>query len=177
MKKITLLLIVLGITSNLLAQGKDSCNLWSEYKNHTKGYDTIRIKAKYLGVNENIYYHPYLASDQDNLFYKNLQSKYRLNLCLGFQSISCDKGYCYPLVYKSKYDYTLFHRRNKKNEYEDWQEGQSVELTLVRYNRYFENSSDLITLVIDIVPLKGILPVKNLELDSSYLKKNPKVIY
>jgi hypothetical protein len=120
-------------------------------------FDTIKVKAIYIDVTENVYYAPYKESDIQNQFYKKLQDKYKygLNLCLVFKLLNCDTGYSYPYIYKSKYDYKLFHRKNKNGDYEDWiQDKQIVELTIVRYNRYFPHSNDFITIIQDITPIE-----------------------
>lgn len=75
-----------------------------------------------------------------------------------------------PFVYKPKYDFTLFPRKNKQGKYQNWPEGQVVELTLVRYNRYFEDGKELITIVTDIKPLDSILPVMHREIDTAFMK-------
>lgn len=94
-----------------------------------------------------------------------------MNLYLGFKLLNCDTGYCYPFVDKRKYDYKLFHRKNKKGQYEDWiPDKQLVELTIVRYNRYFPQGNELITIVTDIKPLDSILPVMHREIDTAFMK-------
>ncbi len=156
-----ILAILIFSEEHVLSQVSDSCNLWYGKKNEiAKKADTLKVKVKYMEINENIYFHPYPLSDKDNSFYRKLQEKYSLKLCLGFEPIGCDKGYCYPLIYKPKYEYLLFHKKNKAGKYQNWDEGQLIEITLVRFNRYFENSSELITIVTDISPLEGSLPVK-----------------
>lgn len=160
-----------ALLNTSFCQMVDTCSIWNGYTRvHHNKYDTIKVRVKYLGINENIYHHPYPKSDKDNQFYGSLQKKYILKLCLGFEMIHCDRGYCYPLVYKPKYDFTLFPRKNKQGKYQNWPEGQVVELTLVRYNRYFEDGKELITIVTDIKPLDSILPVMHREIDTAFMK-------
>ncbi len=153
--KYCIIICLLIISINSFSQTKDSCTLWDGYiSSKSTNSDTLKIKVRYLGVNENIYFHPYLKTDLNNQFYKNLQNKYKLNLCFGFQTLDCNKGYCYPLIYKTKYDFTLFHRKNKEGKYVDWEEGTILEATIIRYNKYFEDGKELITIISDLKPIK-----------------------
>lgn len=162
MHKYFLIIIVIFFTNELYSQKAHNCGLWDGYVRRYKksNFDTIKIKVVYSEVNNNFYYAPYPDSDKETLFYKRLQDKYRLNLCLGFKLLNCATGYCYPFVDKRKYDYKLFHRKNKKGQYEDWiPDKQLIELTIVRYNRYFPQGNELITIIHDIVPIEDT--VKN----------------
>ncbi|MDP1764486.1 MAG: hypothetical protein Q8L07_11450 [Sediminibacterium sp.] len=152
-----LIVLLFFFAKDLYSQKAHNCDLWDGYTRKYKNskFDTIKIKAIYEEVNNNFYYAPYPDRDKETLFYKKLQDKYRLNLCLGFTLINCDTGYCYPFADKRKYDYKLFHRKNKKGEYEDWTlHKQIVELTIVRYNRVFPGTHELITIIHDIVPIE-----------------------
>ncbi|MDP1811028.1 MAG: hypothetical protein Q8K66_06435 [Sediminibacterium sp.] len=150
----------------------DTCSIWNGYTRvHHNKYDTIKVRVKYVSLIENDYHHPYLKCDTDNLFYQSLEKRFnKLPLSLEFEMIDCDRGYYYPFVYKSKYAYTLFHRKNKQGKYQDWPQGQVVELTLVRYNRYFEDGKELITIITDIKQLNGVLPVMPARIDTALIK-------
>ena len=171
MKTLLLLLISFLYFENFIfCQTNDTCSIWKGYtKSVNKKFDTIHIHAKYLGLLENEY-HQYSKNDKSNLFYQNLENHFNgLPLSLEFEMVDCEKGYYYPFAYKPKYAYTLFHRKNKLGIYEDWQKGQLIELTIVRYNNYFDDGKNLITIVTDINPLKGVLPVKEKVFDSTFI--------
>ncbi len=160
MKKYLLSILVLSsFTSAAFAQ-TDTCCLWKNYtRTRNQKFDTVTIEVKFLGVIENEHHHPYPKSDKNNLFYQELEKKYKgLPLSLEFEMEECDCGLYYPFIYKPKYAYTLFHRKNRQHLYEDWVKGQRLVLTIVRYNRYFDDGKQLIILITDIKPVGKILP-------------------
>jgi hypothetical protein len=127
--------------------------------------DTLKIKGKFSAIETNIfknlgtkYYPPG--------FYGKLSQKYDMPLILVVQLVDCDRFLGYPFIYKSKYDYTLFPRKNKQGKFVNWKEGQLIEITCVRFNYFYGSSyykylsNELITIIIDIQPLEGQIPVK-----------------
>ena len=71
-----ILAILIFSEEHVLSQVSDSCNLWYGKKNEiAKKADTLKVKVKYMEINENIYFHPYPLSDKDNSFYRKLQEK------------------------------------------------------------------------------------------------------
>ncbi|MDP1843262.1 MAG: hypothetical protein Q8K64_07550 [Sediminibacterium sp.] len=164
MKKIFVCLvsIILFASNKSISQSKDTCDIWKNYIGSiNKKFDTIKVNVRFLGTLENIYHHPYHVNDKNTKFYQMLEKRFNgLKIALEFELVDCDRGYYFPIVYKSKYDYTLFPRKNKKGKFEDWRKGQLLLITLVRYNRYFENSNDLITIVTDIEAINDTENIK-----------------
>ena len=158
MKKILVCLVflILIVFKKSLAQSKDSCDIWKNYIGSiNKKFDTVKVNIRYLAVTENIYHHPYSSSDKNSQFYQSLERRFNgLTISLEFELVDCNsRGYNYPIAYNKKYDYKLFHRKNKDGKYEDWDVGQILQITLVRYNRYFEDGKELITIVTEIKPM------------------------
>ncbi len=157
MKKILVCFVFLMfiVFKKSLAQSKDSCDIWKNYIGSiNKKFDTIKVNVRFLGILENMYHHPHSSSDKNSQFYQSLERQYNgLNISLEFELVDCNRGYYFPISYKKKYDYKLFHRKNKDGKFEDWEKGQLLQITLVRYNRYFEDGKELITIVTDIKPI------------------------
>jgi hypothetical protein len=145
-------------------QDKDGCDPWRQVvmKNHVP--DTLKIKAKLLAVETNIFQR--VGAEYPPGFYGKLSRKYYMPLVLAVQLMDCDQFLGYPFIYKSKYDFTLFPRKNKQGKLVNWKEGQMIQITCVRFNycygsSYYRNLfSELITIIVDIQPLEGQVSVK-----------------
>ena len=94
------------------------------------------------------------ADEKHPDFFLQLSKKYDMPLTLLFRLSNCDRILGYPFIYQSKYDYTLFPRKNKQGKLVNWKEGSWIELTCVRYNHYYNQSKDLVTIITDIKPLQ-----------------------
>lgn len=153
------LLIFKGVEGQIPNQtfDNDSCGLWKNYQptNNINKFDTLVVKVLLIDMGENVFHHPYLKCDKSNQFYRALEKKYSgLKLMLSFKPINCDMVYAYPFVYKSKYEYTLFKRKNLDGKLVNWIWGkQMLKIKIARYNRYFEDGSEFISIIHDIEPI------------------------
>jgi hypothetical protein len=152
-KQISIILVFVLSFARSFSQSTDPCILWKGRSADTPAgkFDTIKIIGKYGGILENIYHDSYSKSEKQNSFYQNLEKRFKgLTVSLEFDIVGCNKGYYFPLVNKDKYKYTLYHRKDQNGKFHDWKEGTLIELTIVRYNQYFYNSNNLITIITDV---------------------------
>jgi hypothetical protein len=165
MKHIFLLFFYVFIIGHeAYCQTKDRCDPWQKVIQRNHVPDTLKIKARYASIETNIFKN--FGTYYPPGFYGKLSRKYDMPLDLTVQMLDCDQFLSYPFIYRSKYDFTLFPRKNKQGKFVNWKEGQLIEITCVRFNYYYGSSyyrnlsNELIIIIIDIQPLEGQMPIK-----------------
>ncbi len=141
------------ISSSASTQARHDCDLVKSKKELKKITDTFYFQeiVRYKGTNG------HFLNNIEDLFYQKLISKYNIYNVLAVAPLHCDSLYFFPFGHKTKYEYTLYHKKNKAGVYIDWEENKILKITGIRYNRVFQGASlksfGLITIITDIEPL------------------------
>jgi hypothetical protein len=119
------------------------------FKKKTDQQGVYEMVVIYKGTDGN-----FLKNPKDR-FFENLIRNYKIYNLLAISPMHCDSLYFFPFANNdNKYEYTLYHKKNKNGKYTDWEIGQKIKIRCKRYDQYYLQDSKRkfgpITVILDI---------------------------